>query len=156
MTATDELRRLLDERGVEYKETTSGNTTIFDFDYCEQCDDYLHTIAITGACISAYLDYLEPKQAIAATLGDDGKPCYATDYTHARCKYSVNRGWTEDTKFYVPTAKLGRGTCKNKAPEYLDFLCSECGFVHYLDDVNCTGDGNEWEYCPKCGLEVKR
>lgn len=67
--ATDELRALLDERGVAYKETNSGNTTIFVFDYCEQCDDYLHTIAITGACISAYLNYLEPKQAIVATLG---------------------------------------------------------------------------------------
>ena len=53
-------------------------------------------------------------------------------------------------------AELGRGTCKNKAPRYLDFLCSECGFVHYLDDANCTGDGNEWEYCPKCGCEVER
>lgn len=74
MSATDELRKLLDERGVEYKETNSGNTTIFHFDYCEQCDDYLHIIAITGACISAYLNYLEPKQAIAATLGYELNP----------------------------------------------------------------------------------
>lgn len=45
-------------------------------------------------------------------------------------------------------------TCKNKAPRYLDFLCSECGFVHYIDDNNCTGDGNEWNYCPNCGAKV--
>lgn len=116
MNATDELRRLLDERGVEYKGTNIGNTTIFDFDYCEQCDDYLHTIAITGACISAYLKYLEPKQAIAVTLGS--------------------------------------GTCRNIAPDYLDFLCSRCGFVHYHSDENDTGDGNDWAFCPKCGREV--
>lgn len=52
-------------------------------------------------------------------------------------------------------ATLGRGTCENIAMGYLDFLCSECGFVHYLDDANCTGDGNEWNYCPKCGCEVE-
>ena len=47
-------------------------------------------------------------------------------------------------------------TCKNKAPRYLDFLCSECGFVHYIDDSNCTGDGNEWNYCPNCGWVVEQ
>lgn len=45
-------------------------------------------------------------------------------------------------------------TCENKAPRYLDFLCSKCGFVHYIDDSNCTGDGNEWNYCPNCGAKV--
>ena len=47
-------------------------------------------------------------------------------------------------------------TCKNIAPEYLDFLCSECGFVHYHSDENDTGDGNDWAFCPQCGRRVKR
>lgn len=51
-------------------------------------------------------------------------------------------------------ATLGRGTCHNAAPSYLDFLCSECGFVHYHSDTNDTGDGNEWRYCPNCGRKV--
>lgn len=51
-------------------------------------------------------------------------------------------------------ATLGRGTCHNAAPSYLDFLCSECGFVHYHSDENDSGDGNEWHYCPSCGAEV--
>jgi predicted RNA-binding Zn-ribbon protein involved in translation (DUF1610 family) len=51
-------------------------------------------------------------------------------------------------------ATLGAGTCHNNAPAYLDFLCSECGFVHYHSDTNDTGDGNEWHFCPNCGREV--
>lgn len=46
-------------------------------------------------------------------------------------------------------------TCKNNAPSYLDFLCSECGFVHYHSEANDTGDGNEWNYCPNCGARVR-
>lgn len=47
-------------------------------------------------------------------------------------------------------------TCHNAAPEYLDFLCSECGFVHYHSDENDDGDGNDWNYCPQCGAKVGR
>jgi hypothetical protein len=114
----DEIQRLLDERGVKYDESTQGNTTFFMFDYCDSCGDYMHNIAITGACISAYSDYLTPEQAIVATLGG--------------------------------------GECENVAPDYLDFLCSVCGFVHYHSDENDTGDGNDWAYCPRCGKAVKR
>ena len=45
-------------------------------------------------------------------------------------------------------------TCENNAPAYLDFLCSECGFVHYHSEANDTGEGNEWNYCPNCGAKV--
>lgn len=45
-------------------------------------------------------------------------------------------------------------TCENNAPDYLDFLCSECGFVHYHSEANDTGEGNEWNYCPNCGAKV--
>ena len=49
---------------------------------------------------------------------------------------------------------LRRGTCTNIAPDYLDFLCSRCGFIHFHSDENDTGDGNDWAFCPKCGREV--
>ena len=45
-------------------------------------------------------------------------------------------------------------TCENNAPDYLDFQCSECGFVHYHSEANDTGEGNEWNYCPNCGARV--
>ena len=45
-------------------------------------------------------------------------------------------------------------TCHNAAPVYLDFLCSECGFVHYHSDENDDENGNRWFYCPNCGRKV--
>lgn len=44
--------------------------------------------------------------------------------------------------------------CHNVAPDYLDFLCDSCGFVHYHSDENDDGDGNRWFYCPNCGRKV--
>ena len=116
MTATDELRRLLDERGVEWKDHHHDNRTWWSDDnnvgwFAEGRP------AVTGSYVKIEA-VLTPEQAIAATMG--------------------------------------RGTCKNIAPGYLDFLCSECGFVHYIDDNNCTGDGNEWKYCPNCGKVVEQ
>ena len=52
-------------------------------------------------------------------------------------------------------SRLWRGECENVAPDYLDFLCSVCGFVHYHSDENDTGDGNDLAFCPRCGKAVK-
>ena len=52
--------------------------------------------------------------------------------------------------------ELESGTCKNIAPDYLDFLCNKCGFVHYHSDENDTGDGNDWAFCPRCGRKVEQ
>lgn len=111
MTATDELRRLLDERGVEWRGGLPTETMV-------EADglDLLY-VALPDGRVRAFIrNYLTPEQAVEATLG--------------------------------------RGTCHNAAPSYLDFLCSECGFVHYHSDENDSGDGNEWRYCPSCGAEV--
>lgn len=74
--------------------------------------------------------------------------------------------WDEDNAMYYVNrtdmqtiadelnAMLGSGTCENIAPEYLDFLCSKCGFVHYHSDENDSGDENEWAFCPNCCAKV--
>lgn len=72
----------------------------------------------------------------AATLGSDAKLCYATDYTHGRCKYSVNRGWTEDTKFYVPTLRHGTLT----AEQVHDAIFNGSTYASY-DGVKYYADG---------------
>ena len=113
MSATDELRRLLDERGVEYEAERIDSSNYFTWG---ENDCYSYTEYPDGTVLRIW--DCTPEQAIAATLG--------------------------------------RGTCKNIAPVYLDFLCSECGFVHYIDDSNCTGDGNDWNYCPYCGARMER
>lgn len=51
-------------------------------------------------------EYLGTAEEFAAMAGE--KRCFATDYTHERCKYSVDRGWVEDVE-------LGSGTCKRIA-----------------------------------------
>ena len=70
-------------------------------------------------------------------------------------RISVTNFKNELTPEQAIEATLGRGECRNAAPSYLDFLCSECGFVHYHSDTNDTGDGNEWNYCPNCGKRVR-
>lgn len=76
------------------------------------------------------------------------------------CHYAANEfiecGLTVNplTPEQVVAVTMGRGTCRNAAPEYLDFLCSECGFMHYHSDENDDGEGNDWSYCPRCGAEV--
>ena len=121
MNATDELRALLDARGVGHDDITGTFTDWKPNNWTRWC------------CA-------------------DGK--YAT-YSHCEELDTISLVKYGCTPEQAIAATLGRGTCKNKAPGYLDFLCSECGFVHYIDDANCTGDGNEWKYCPKCGCEVE-
>lgn len=113
MSATDELRRMLDERGVEYEEEYKyfGHYFTWGENGCYSFASYP-----AGAVLRIW--DCTPEQAIAATLGN--------------------------------------GECENVAPDYLDFLCSVCGFVHYHSDENDTGDGNDWAYCPRCGKAVKR
>lgn len=112
MSATDELRRLLDERGVEYKDRDMFGKHVFHWG--EPLQGAMFTDG--GEWTELVVENATPEQAIEATLG--------------------------------------RGTCSNTAPSYLDFLCSECWFVHYHSDANDSGDGNEWRYCPNCGRKV--
>lgn len=116
MTATDELRKMLDERGVEWRERLwGGKHSVTTFWHARGVR--WHYRENRFGEVRLHADGLTPEQAIEATLG--------------------------------------RGECHNAAPSYLDFLCSECGFVHYHSDTNDTGDGNEWSYCPNCGRSVK-
>lgn len=71
------------------------------------------------------------------------------------CQMSIEtRCKTTEQALEAIAATLGPGTCRNNAPTCLDFLCSECGFVHYHSDANDTKDGNGWGYCPNCGRRV--
>lgn len=65
MTATDELRALLDERGVEYKDRDTFGNHVFHW------GEPLHgAIYIDGAeWTELVVDNASPAQAIAATLG---------------------------------------------------------------------------------------
>lgn len=174
MTATDELRKLLDERGIVWMDVrrptflrTCWKTGDADV-YCYFDEE--KSTGVIELTISGY-DFT-PEQAVAATLGTPISADLRTALDFMRIWITEDAHLGESAISYefekaeglrklgaiesAIAATLGRGTCENIAPRYLDFLCSECGFVHYIDDVNCTGDGNEWKYCPKCGCEVER
>lgn len=70
-SAIEKLRKLLDERGIEYVESQDCFCTRFYFNYFETCGDYLNEIEVMGACIIASKRYLTPEQAITMTLGGE-------------------------------------------------------------------------------------
>lgn len=149
--ATYELRRLLDERGVEWKDDDGVTEWFVDGMTCRS----LHRVTIGIEHLALYIPVLAPQQAVAATLGH-GKQCFATNYTHEHCKYSVNKKWMEDTRFYIPT--LGRGECEwdfieeiKHEFQYPDWIikCSACGYTLQLPN------GEYPNYCAQCGARNK-
>lgn len=114
MTATDELRKMLDERGVEW----------MDDSYAQLWCTVWH--------------------------GQDGKQWRMTENQSGML--TELKAW-KATPAQAIAATLGAVACKNVAPSYLEFLCSECGFVYYRNDENFYGD-NDWHFCPNCGRKV--
>lgn len=129
MTATDELRRMLDERVVEWEDMSIrpyACTSWRDPDG-EPCTALEGADDIPDGKLSAQA-LLTPAQAIAATLGD-------TDATAER------RG-DAGTVTHRTTTRHGKWRTKygRSVP-----VCECCGY----------GIGDErWNYCPSCGAEV--
>lgn len=134
MTATDELRRLLDERGVEYETDDTqvdGNGTMYQVTYVKE--GYARTWVYEeppdcDLLVSYNLD-LGAEDAIAATLG------------RGECKVDV----------------LNTGDCAGyECSEYI-MHCNGCG--HEFGHVLYNEDGDVWmseppNYCPNCGRRV--
>ena len=119
MTATDELRLMLDERGVEYRtydRNSSDTVTWFDLPdgrevSFEEFDSNTTLFKVWRAT---------PEQAIAATLGvgtckDDGDP---SDFCCSECGV---RMFTDTNDTYTMIARDGRTIIKR--PNY----CPNCG-----------------------------
>ncbi len=68
MGSSDELRRLLDELGVEYTtyDTTAYEAVIWTGSVCK----WIALPSEYGLAVAVYKDYLTPEQAIAATVGN--------------------------------------------------------------------------------------
>lgn len=130
-SATDELRRLLDERGVEWEEPTD--------EYWELLGGMStrNYVTIIGEkCVEEALDgtlvvyRLTPAQAIDATLG------------RGTCQVDV----------------LNTGDCAGyECSEYI-MHCNACG--HEFGHVLYNEDGDVWmseqpNYCPNCGARVE-
>lgn len=167
MTATDELRKLLDERSVEYEKATfvldftaqRSNETSWIYDDC-RCEFTEFPAGSTQLVVYR----LTPEQAIAATLGG-GK------LTAEQVRQAVEKHWHDlPTDYDMPeatalpefsynwhaiadelNATLGNGTCRRVLFEPTKTLvCSECGcgMPKQLDKYCYL------HFCPNCGREV--
>lgn len=130
MSATDEIRSLLDERGVEWTE--------------ELMRPYLTQVRINGKVVKYHqwqpgtlkvsLFDITPAQAIAATLGD-------TDATHELQSDAGTCEADETETIYC----VGDSILLDSRPLQVHVMeCTECG--HTYEHVN-----GDYEYCPRCG-----
>lgn len=131
MTATDELRRLLDERGVEWgaEESELDHVTTWNANG-GQAMFYESKTTNPNLLQVNYYD-LTPEQAVEATLGMG--TCRVV-----RKPVSYSDDWKESleaagvVEVYTPT-------------------CSECGA--YIEPPSEFTAG--WNYCPNCGRRIE-
>lgn len=133
-TATERLRELLDERGVEWDVFSVSNTEYTHWTN----NDGRWCAASIGGPQSLHVNILNatPEQAIAVTLGD-------SDATVTR---------------------QGVGTCKDVCADVSEFTCGACGFNCELAGWISLFDGDEGRhrhhyhgtpnFCPNCGRKV--
>lgn len=177
MSATDELRRLLDERGVEweafddFEQTTEWSTYNGAFVYwARERDGKLLVETTTPTKCSALCT---PEQVIAATLGRE-----PDDVAMVKLHNRMNAALLEyeralgnekaDGAITVPfvakmhhlleeAATLGQGTCQietteNWLPAERYHRCKECGaFFAVLDASHDIPS----RYCPNCGRRIE-
>ena len=107
-SATEELRRLLDERGVEwraYTDLTRGAMELFHSTYFETPNGCMARVTSTSDSDLVLATFrTTPEQAIAATLGS------------GTCSMEYGDAVTEDTKRVLDV-----------------YFCSECGSPTYND-----------------------
>lgn len=137
MNATERLRQLLDERGVEY---------VLDEEYGKK---YPPEQSVTWSCDIAGEDMTVTARDYCIGINDDGNSEYCLDL--------------EFHEVFTPEqaveATLGRGTCrmckrKGYDREHLHhYECSECGEEVLRSSV--MGESEPPRFCPECGRRVE-
>ena len=142
MSAIDELRRLLDERGVAHSDHYFSTTW-------RDGHGILHLAGEPMADGSLVVDMLTPEQAIAATLGNSRAERITDDeweiYQHSIPATDENMakfGWVRERTCRI--VKNSRKYVLSDGRELFEDGCSICnGYV---------GDGDN--YCSNCGARV--
>lgn len=133
MTATDELRRMLDEEGVEYEtyieQPTGFEHVKWSFGKHGNAD---FNLEFGEPWLTMYGTISGPAQAIAATLGRGTCYAYETEPMSCSCNdVQLHNGkWVTGLSLTVHVMK-----------------CSACGGTY--EYVN-----GGYEYCPRCGAKV--
>lgn len=127
MTATDELRPMLDEREVEWDadDEIMDDGSISQVTYWYSNDIEWSTDGRDEYLAFDAVQLITPEQAIAATLG--AGTCKADETERIWCRY---KGWLHDRFLTVHVME-----------------CSACGGTY--EYVN-----GSYEYCPRCGRRV--
>jgi len=168
VTATDELRRLLDERGVEWWQSANTLGCVFTRWYSPLFGDEVCAMENEKEGLVLFDHYLTPEQAIAATLGSDDtftredvEGAFVSGYSLGLDMFDSSKpekGWNQNKRnmdeemedlgwVRKDAATLGAGTCHEVEDEDTGFIvCSECGAVHDTDYTNY--------YCWCCGRKV--
>lgn len=168
MTATDELRRMLDERGVEWKNETA---------FMQGQEHLMTTWKSTNGKAVAYSEFeyphmkklriydCTPEQAIEATLGPREQPPYDELIEALRRDWYIEASWDGLRRFWYVgltdegvrkrderEATLGRGTCHEVIVDEYWRGCGNCGYVwEYMYGIGkCTRPN----FCPRCGAKV--
>lgn len=166
MSATEKLREMLDESGVEYYESPNGVAwgklamPIHGRMYTHYAVELDGLLCVDSHCIT-------PEQAIEATLGAAKEPPTAVKVTlPSEWNACEPIPWVDvtvpngDVTHLVPEATLGRGECHDKG-NIEQFICSECGCHLDMQDDDCEatmwldGEAMAPRFCPNCGKRVK-
>ena len=171
-SATDELRRMLDERGVEHYDGTE--TTLWGYEPTSESTGAYRFAAdeISGGRMQVRMFNLTPEQAIAATLGETPtpppptppkQPPYDELIESLRRDWDIEASWDGLRRFWYVgltdegvrkrderEATLGRGTTTRHGKLRTKYgrsvpVCECCGYG--------IGDAR-WRFCPSCGAEV--
>lgn len=171
MTATEKLRAMLDERGVEW------TPSVFD----RQHETFYSTENGVGFIVTEFPEIgrmsiacdrrITPEQAIEATLGRDGYSYEqwreisnavgdAMEYAHDKaieCPDKADPLWNLDEYVnrilkvaFEGEATLGRGECRECASMDDVFECSACGARYESWALKRFAS-----YCPDCGRKVR-
>ena len=158
-SSTDELRRLLDERGVEYQVRNDYVTYVYFDDraitfFSDVVDGEMASVGVAVDFPKPVLNgtvWLTPEQAVVAALGRSTLTAEQVEnavYHH--CKFY--EGGDVDAQAIADelNATLGRGTCHDVWQDdvHANFKCSECG-----ETLNVY-DKKRVACCPFCKREV--
>ena len=152
MTATDKLRRLLDERGVKWEEVDK-HTLWWGESVHHRASAY--SSILFGESERVHLSAMvTPEQAIAATLGSCN--CSNSERTET-CKLEDFADVPFSVDYEIEGYDMGSGRDYATLAE-----CSSCGAYvivppSYHHVLTCDGDEvyQPYRFCPNCGRRIE-
>ena len=147
MTATDELCKLLDERGVEW--SSIGGDTAWE-------DSRGWTATAEADSVDGSMVYvtalMTPEQAIEATLGPREQPPYDELIEALRRDWDIEASWDGLRRFWYVgltdegvrkrderEATLGRETCRITDERYKECMALVQDLLHHIEYPPCEG-----------------